>query len=197
MGTAPGTESNNYPNFTKDLFAAEASPYYAAFVEDTYRPKHRRSRSLPGCAGTSSAARQSGITGWNISTRPRRTRRTVSPTPARKLRQQRQPLAVCDQPEELRPAAWVSRGSRPKHLVVRGGGGFYYGPSAQMVGGAGLDSDGYSSTHDVECDLPQRRRQHGVERLPRPATGQRLAVQLRASRVPIRSAIRFPTASCR
>src|SRR5260370_2552970 len=38
MGTAPGTESNNYPNFTKDLFAAESNPYYAAFVEDTYRP---------------------------------------------------------------------------------------------------------------------------------------------------------------
>ena len=31
------------------------------------------------------------------------------------------------------------------HLVVRGGGGFYYGPSAQMVGGTGLDSDGFSS----------------------------------------------------
>ena len=41
MGTAPGTESNNYPNFTKDLFAAEASPYYAAFVEDTLPSKHR------------------------------------------------------------------------------------------------------------------------------------------------------------
>ena len=38
MGTTPGSESNDYPNFTKDLFAAEASPYYAAFVQDTYRP---------------------------------------------------------------------------------------------------------------------------------------------------------------
>ena len=38
MGTEPGSESNDYPNFSKDLFAAEASPYYAAFVEDTYRP---------------------------------------------------------------------------------------------------------------------------------------------------------------
>jgi hypothetical protein len=38
MGTPPGTESNSYPNFSNDLFAAEASPYYAAFVEDTYRP---------------------------------------------------------------------------------------------------------------------------------------------------------------
>jgi outer membrane receptor protein involved in Fe transport len=36
QGTVPGSESNSYPNFTKDLFAAEASPYYAAFVEDTY-----------------------------------------------------------------------------------------------------------------------------------------------------------------
>jgi hypothetical protein len=26
----------NYPSFTKDVFAAESNPYYAAFVEDTY-----------------------------------------------------------------------------------------------------------------------------------------------------------------
>src|SRR6201998_4330970 len=37
-GTPPGSESNSYPNFTKDLFVAEASPYYASFIEDTYRP---------------------------------------------------------------------------------------------------------------------------------------------------------------
>ncbi len=38
MGSLPGTESNqgNYPSFTKDIFAAESNPYYAAFVEDTY-----------------------------------------------------------------------------------------------------------------------------------------------------------------
>ena len=35
MGTPRATR---IPNFTKDLFAAEASPYYAAFVEDTYHP---------------------------------------------------------------------------------------------------------------------------------------------------------------
>ena len=38
QGTQPGSESNDYPNFTKDLFAAESNPYYAAFVEDTYHP---------------------------------------------------------------------------------------------------------------------------------------------------------------
>ena len=38
MGTQPGTETNQgtYPSFTKDVFAAESNPYYAAFLEDTY-----------------------------------------------------------------------------------------------------------------------------------------------------------------
>ena len=36
MGSTPG--SRTLPNFTKDLFAAEANPYYAAFIEDTFRP---------------------------------------------------------------------------------------------------------------------------------------------------------------
>ncbi len=33
MGETPGSESYN---FTKDLFVAEANPYYAAFVQDTW-----------------------------------------------------------------------------------------------------------------------------------------------------------------
>ncbi len=35
-----------------------------------------------------------------------------------------------------------------KHLVVRGGAGFYYGPSAQMVSGSLEDSDGYSTSNN-------------------------------------------------
>jgi hypothetical protein len=35
MGQAPGVENTN---FTKDLFVAESSPYYAGFLEDTYHP---------------------------------------------------------------------------------------------------------------------------------------------------------------
>ena len=40
-----------------------------------------------------------------------------------------------------------------KALVVRAGGGFYYGPSPHMVGGTGLNSDGYSTqtTWDATC----------------------------------------------
>ena len=55
------TSRIGYPNFTKDLFAAETSPYYAAFLEDTYHLT-KLSPSLPACAGTSSAARPSGTT---------------------------------------------------------------------------------------------------------------------------------------
>ena len=39
QGEAPGNEANDYPNFTKDLFAAEANPYYAAFVRHV--PSHK------------------------------------------------------------------------------------------------------------------------------------------------------------
>jgi hypothetical protein len=34
-----------------------------------------------------------------------------------------------------------------QHLVVRGGAGFFYGPSAQMAASALLDSDGYSTSN--------------------------------------------------
>jgi len=50
------------------------------------------------------------------------------------------------------------------HLVVRGGGGFYYGPSPHMVGGVGLDSDGFFRRHAVERHLFQCRWQHSHQR---------------------------------
>ena len=36
------------------------------------------------------------------------------------------------------------------HLVVRGGAGFYYGPSPQMVGGAGLEQRWLLRRHHLE-----------------------------------------------
>jgi hypothetical protein len=39
MATDPAganAEPNFYPNFTRDVFAAESNPYYATFIEDTY-----------------------------------------------------------------------------------------------------------------------------------------------------------------
>ena len=141
MGTAPGTESTN---FTKDLFVAEASPYYAAFVEDTYHATHaltitaglrwdifggktERHNRLeyfdPAAKGTASAVSFTGAEVYVGS--GNRSSFTVN------LKDFGPRLGVSWQPTT--------------HLVLRGGGGFYFGPSSEMVGSAGLDSDGYAS----------------------------------------------------
>lgn len=145
MGTTPGTESSSYTNFSKDLFAAESNPYYAAFVEDTYRPN----KSLTITAGLR----------WDIfGGRTERHNRLeyFNPTATNSVN------GVSYTGAEV----YVSSGNRSpfeanltnfgprlglswqpvNHLVVRGGAGFYYGPSAQMVGGAALTSDGYNTS---------------------------------------------------
>lgn len=144
MGTSPGTESNSYFNFTKDLFAAEASPYYAAFVEDTWSPN----KSLTITAGLR----------WDIfGGRTERHNRLeyFNPNATNTV------SGVAYKGAEV----YVSSGDRSpfetnltdfgprlgfswqpgSHLVVRGGAGFYYGPSPHMVGSASLDSDGFSA----------------------------------------------------
>lgn len=152
MGTLPGTESNSYPNFSKDLFAAEASPYYAGFLQDTWRPdkavtitaglrwdifggrteRHNRLEYFnPTVQASASGVNYTGaevyVNGSNRS--PFQTNFTnFGPR-----------LGFSWQPQS--------------HLVLRGGGGIYFGPSAQMVGSASLDSDGYTSntTWNATC----------------------------------------------
>ncbi|MFZ0301116.1 MAG: carboxypeptidase regulatory-like domain-containing protein, partial [Terracidiphilus sp.] len=129
MGSTPGNESYN---FTKDIFAAEASPYYAAFIEDAYRP----SATLTITAGLR----------WDIfGGRTERHNRLEYFNPALSSMSGGVPYTG----EEV----FVNNGNRSpfavnlanfgprlgfawqamSHLVVRGGGGFYYGPSPQMV----------------------------------------------------------------
>jgi hypothetical protein len=144
MGTTPGTENNSYPNFTKDLFAAEANPYYALFVEDTYRPvksftitaglrwdifggkteRHNRFEYFEPSA--QSTVNGVAYTGAEIYVNGSR----------------RSPFDTNF--KDFGPRLGFSW--QPIHsLVVRGGGGFYYGPSPHMVGSANLNSDGFSS----------------------------------------------------
>ncbi len=141
MGSTPGSESYN---FTKDLFVAEANPYYATFIEDTYQPtksltitmglrwdifggrteRHNRLEYFdPAIAAAASGVNYTGaevyVNGGN-----------------------RSPFTT--NMKDLGPRlgfAWQASQS----LILRGGAGFYYGPSPQMVGGASLDSDGYST----------------------------------------------------
>jgi len=141
MGTAPGTESYN---FTKDLFVAEASPYYAAFLEDTYHI----SKALTITAGLR----------WDIfggKTERHNRLEYFDPTATDSVSGvaftgaevyaasgDRSPFTT--NMTDFGPRLGVSW-QAAKHLLVRGGGGFYFGPSSEMVGTASLNSDGYSS----------------------------------------------------
>ncbi len=149
MGSTPGSEGYN---FTKDLFVAEASPYYASFVEDTFHPtksftitaglrwdifggrteRHNRLEYFdPNATNTVNGVSYKGaevyVNGGNR-----------SPFTAN-LKDFGPRLGFSWQPVD--------------RLVVRGGAGFYFGPSPQMVGGASLNSDGFASVTnwDATC----------------------------------------------
>ncbi|MGO9637990.1 MAG: carboxypeptidase regulatory-like domain-containing protein [Terracidiphilus sp.] len=143
MGGYPGYEGGN---FTQDLFVAEASPYYAAFIQDTYHPlknltitaglrwdifggkteRHNRLEYFdPIAVGTDPNTGLSFTGGEVFANNSNRSPFTTNLTnfgPRLGL-------------------AW----NATTHLVVRAGGGFYYGPSVQMVSGAAENSDGYST----------------------------------------------------
>jgi hypothetical protein len=146
--------SNNggYPNFTKDIFAAESNPYYGAFVEDTYHPnraltitaglrwdifggrneRHNRMEYFnPNATNTVNAVAYTGaeiyLNGSNRS--PYKTNlHDIGP----RLGFAWQPVA---------------------HLVLRGGAGFYFGPTTYNVASAGQNSDGFASntTWNATC----------------------------------------------
>jgi hypothetical protein len=141
MGDPPGYESYN---FTRDLFVAEASPYYAAFLEDTYRP-------------TTTFTITAGLR-WDIfGGRTERHNRLESFSPAATNNvngisytgaeeyvgdKNRSPFTT--NLKDFGPRvgfAWQAM----NRLVVRAGGGFYYGPSSEMVGSASLNSDGFAT----------------------------------------------------
>jgi len=144
-GTEPGTESNNNPNFTKDLLVAEASPYYGAFFEDTYHV----TKTLTVTAGVrwdifgAKTERHNRIEVFDPNAK--NTVDGVSYTGAEVYASSGNRSPFDTNLKDISPRLGMSWQASP-HFVVRGGGGFYYGPSVEMVGGSGLDSDGYSSS---------------------------------------------------
>jgi hypothetical protein len=148
LGTAPNTESFN---FTKDIFSAEASPYYAAFVEDTFHATPK----LTITAGLR----------WDIfGGRTERFNRLEYFDPTATYTANGVPLTGGE--------VYVNGGNRNSFainhadfgprlgfswqpvtkLVVRGGAGFYFGPSSETVSNP-LTSDGFSSitTWNATC----------------------------------------------
>ena len=145
VGLGMVNEGNTgYPNFTKDVKVAESNPYYAAFVEDTFHA----SKSLTVTAGLR----------WDIfGGRNERFNRLeyFDPHAAGSLNNvpftgaeiftngsNRSPFIT--NKHDFGPRlgfAWQP----VQHFVVRGGAGFYYGPSLYNVASAGNDTDGFSS----------------------------------------------------
>jgi Carboxypeptidase regulatory-like domain len=140
MGSAPGYEGDN---FTKDIFGAQASPYYAAYVQDDYKITRR----LTIDAGLR----------WDIfGGRTERFNRLEYFDPSVQYNvngvaltggeefvgngKSRSPFAtnMLDFGPRL-SFAWQPT----NNIVFRGGSGIYFGPSTQMVANSALDSDGF------------------------------------------------------
>ena len=141
MGQQPGSEADNW---TKDLFVAEASPYYGSFLQDTYHamrnltitaglrwdvfsPRTERHNRMeyfnPTAGGTSSGVSFTGAEIF-LNGNHRRPFTTNFGDLSPRLGFTWQPIT---------------------RLVVNGGTGIYYGPSAEAVSSAFTNSDGYSS----------------------------------------------------
>jgi hypothetical protein len=144
MGTVPGTENTDYPNFTKDVFAAESNPYYAAFVEDTFHasPKLTITAGLRWDIFAGRNERYNRQEYFNPTVTS-----TVSGVPYTGAEiyvnsNNRSPFTSNMHNFGPRLAfAWQP----VTHLVLRGGAGIYYGPSTHNVGSALLNTDGFSS----------------------------------------------------
>ncbi len=144
MGTAPGTESAGYPSFTKDVFVAESSPYYASFLEDTYHPM----KTLTVTAGLrwdifgGRTERHNRLEYYNPTIAS--SSNGVSYTGAEVYVDKNNRSPFVANLKDFGPRLGFSWQPQ-SHLVIRGGAGFYYGPSTHMPAGAGADSDGFSS----------------------------------------------------
>ena len=141
MGEAPGSESYN---FTKDVFAAQANPYYAAFIQDNYHLTKTFTLNL-------------GLR-WDIfGGRTERHNRLeyfnpnipfslngVSLTGGEQFVSNGNRSPFTTNLKNLGPRVSFAWQPSP-HAVFRGGTGIYYGPSTQMVANPVLDSDGFGT----------------------------------------------------
>jgi hypothetical protein len=140
LGTAPGSESYN---FTKDIFSAQASPYYGTFIEDTYHA----SPTLTITAGLRWDIFAGKTERFNrmeyFDPKATYSANGVSLTGGERYvtSSNRNPFAINMKDFGPRLAfSWQPL----THWVVRGGAGIYFGPTAENVSNPN-NSDGYSS----------------------------------------------------
>lgn len=144
MGEQPGYESNDYPNFSKDLFLAEDSPYYGGFVQDTWH----LAGSFTVTAGLrwdifgGRTERHNRLEYFNPTAQGSASGVTYTGAEVYVNGSNRSPFSA--NLTNLGPRLGFSWQTAPNFLI-RGGAGIYYGPSPEMVAGASQDSDGFAS----------------------------------------------------
>lgn len=141
MGSTPGSESYN---FTKDVFAAEANPYWAAFLQDTYHLTHSFTLSLGVrwelFGGRTERYNRQEYFDPNLAF----TASSISLTGAERFAASGARSPFSANKKDFGPRASFAWQPAQK-FVVRGGAGIYYGPSTQMVANPSLNSDGFGT----------------------------------------------------
>lgn len=142
MGSAPGNESTN---FTKDVFAAQSNPYYAAFIQDNYHvtPKLTLNLGLRWdiFGGRNERYNRQEYFDPNLAF----TLNGVSLTGGEVFATSGNRSPFTTNMKNFGPRAAFTWQPQP-HFVLRGGAGIYYGPSAEMVANPALNSDGFGSS---------------------------------------------------
>jgi hypothetical protein len=139
--------------FDRPVYGAESNPYYAAFLEDTYHP-------------TTKLTLTAGLR-WDIfGGRNERFNRQEYFNPSVSNTYLGVPYTGAEE--------YVNSGNRSpfktnlhdfgprvafafqpvNHFVVRGGVGFYYGPSTEMAASAAINTDGFSSSTFPNSNCP-------------------------------------------
>jgi hypothetical protein len=141
MGSTPGSESYN---FTKDVFAAQASPYWAGFFQDNFHPLHNL---------TINAGVRWDIFGGRTERHNRQeyfdrslqfSASDLSLTGGERFASSGNRSPFESNLKDFGPRlgfAWQPT----QKFVVRGGGGIYFGPSTHMVANPSLNSDGFGT----------------------------------------------------
>jgi Carboxypeptidase regulatory-like domain len=137
-------EQNFYPNFTKDVFVAESNPYYGVYVEDTYHA----SKALTITAGLrwdifgGANERFNRLEYFNPGVTNNASGVSYTGAEIFVNGNNRSPFAIDF--GNFGPRLAFAYQPLPR-LVLRGGAGFYYGPSTHNVQSAGNNTDGFAS----------------------------------------------------
>ncbi|MGA8502215.1 MAG: carboxypeptidase regulatory-like domain-containing protein [Candidatus Sulfotelmatobacter sp.] len=139
--------------FDRPVYGAESNPYYAAFIEDTYHPTtkltitaglrwdifggrnerfNRQEYFAPNVSNTYLGVPYTGAELYVNSSHRSPFKTNLHDFGPR--------LAFAFQPVN--------------HFVVRGGVGFYYGPSTEMAASAAINTDGFSSVTTPNSNCP-------------------------------------------